>query len=246
MIEKYLKASAVLAALIATGSVNAQYNPTGSVTNQQPNRPTINRDHAYRDSTIAGGTGVSLPSASTPMPDICVKFPALKACQPTSPSPPTGGGGGAGQPPPKYALVGRCGLQVKTPSGATILQLGPGFGDRSCNSESLVWNTTTSGTIGLVFEVGDTGTTGATGGYYATWEETSSQDWNFDWTGICAGIKLQRCYPTFGTAAVGTRVNEAVTVTVTHKTSGEKHVLNYKMNLYICGAIVKNQKYGCA
>lgn len=240
MLKKIAAAPLILALLISTGGVNAQYNPTGAVTNQQPNSPNYQRDAAYIDSTLAGGTGGGLPpsSVSTPMPDPCTKFPALKACQP----PETGGGGaGTGQ----YTLRGRCLLGINLPYGSTLPQNGPGIADGVCHSESLVWQKATSGSLFKGYEVGDTEL--VTGGsYYVVWEKSKAQDWTYEWTGECAGTIVWRCYTGNTAAGIGTRFQNEMTVTVTHKVTGEKHVVRFSMNMYICGAYVGTTRYGCA
>lgn len=240
MFKKCATAAVILVLLISTGGVNAQYNPTGSVTNQQPNRPNYQRDAAYIDSTLAGGTGGGLPpsSVSTPMPDPCTKFPSLKACQPPS----TGGGGaGTGQ----YTLRARCLLGITLPYGSTLPQNGPGIADGVCHSESLVWQKATSGSLFRGYEVGDTESL-IGGAYYVVWEKSKAQDWTYEWTGDCAGVIVWRCYTTSTAAGIGTRFQNEMTVTVTHKVTGEKHVVRFSMNMYICGAYVGTTRYGCA
>lgn len=197
------------------------------------------------DSVMSGGSSGSLPSSSVQF-DICSVDDTQKGCAnycTANPAACATNGGGSGGGSAQYALVGRCGLGINTPTGTSLNQSGAGFSDRQCVSESLVWIGATSGQLFQYFEVGDTGLNNA--GFYAVWEKSKSTDWSYQWSGACSTVVTWRCFVGNTSAGIGSRYQNEMSVVVTHKTTGEKHTVTFSANMYICGARIGNQRYGC-
>lgn len=242
MLKKIVAVPLMIALLIPSGGVNAQYNPTGAVTNQQPNSPNYQRHTAYIDSTLAGGVGGGLPpsSVSTPMPDPCTKFPALKACQPPESS---GGGSGAKLTDAAHA---RCVLVFSNPSGGKGFQGGSmDFGDGHCNRDNGYIDGGTSVQGNMMYEAGDSGTQ-VSGAFYPSWTKTKANEWEFAWEGNCTPVKLgQECNGPKFNVTIGTSFTDSVKLTMRHKTTGEVHVKTITARMSFCGAIVNGKRQGC-
>ena len=197
------------------------------------------------DSVMSGGSSGSLPSSSVQF-DICSVDDTQKGCAnycTANPAACATNGGGSGGGSAQYTLVGRCGLGISTPTGTTLNQAASGFSDGKCASESLVWVGTTSGQLYQFFEVGDTGVNNS--GFFAVWQKTQGSDWTYQWSGACSGSINWRCYLVASYGGIGTRYQNDMSVVVTHKTTGEKHTVTFSANMYICGARIGNQRYGC-
>lgn len=200
------------------------------------------------DSAISGGW-VSQSSSNVVSIDACLIDRALPGCDgycDANPGAcaPVGGGGSGGGSPGQFSASGRCVFSIQTPSGLTIQTAGMAFGNGFCTEQNLVMVGATSGTARILYETGDSDFwTG--GAYFAQFSKTKSTDWTYEWTGC--NSTFQRCSSSIlWNLGIGTHAQEPVSVVMTHKTTGERHQINYNVDLRICGTRVGTSRAGCA